>query len=573
MMQPKWQILSPDPQQVATLVKGLGCQPGVAAALVNRGICTPEEAGAFLNPSLAQVRSPFSMKGINRAVDRIMAAVRRREKVLIFGDYDADGVTATALLFEFLTSLGAEVDYYIPDRLTEGYGLSCEYIEGHAEPYGVSLIITVDCGISSHEAVSRAREAGIDVIITDHHETTSPIPEALSVLNPKQPRCTSGFSWLAGVGVAFNLALALRKRLRDEGHWQSGPEPNLKAACDLVALGTVADMVPLLNENRIFVKAGLEVLTSHPRPGIRALLQVCGNVNRRLESHDVAYKIAPRLNAPGRLRHASAAVRLLTASDMKTAHSLAVELNQEHARRQKMEQEILSEISCSLEADPALLENRALVLDNHGWHQGVIGLVASRLVERYHRPVVIITVANGIGKGSVRSPAGFDVYEGLCRCAGHLERFGGHKRAAGLTLKSEKIPAFRRDFERVVCERTTRADMAPQLVIDGKINPSEISGAFANELEAFAPFGAGNPEPLFLLSDVEILNSRVVGRNHLQMRLASRRDKGSELLEAIYFNGSEEARRLNLVGRLLCHVRWNRWRDSERIQLVVRDME
>jgi len=580
-MQKKWHILSPDPKQVSALADSLGCRPAVATALINRGICRPDQAAAFLKPSLADIRSPFLMKDIERAVERILLAVRRREKVLVFGDYDMDGITATALLFEFLTCLDVDVHCHIPNRLTEGYGLSRDYVEKRANPDGVGLIITVDCGISSFDAVVAARRSGIDVIITDHHEPPPLMPEAFAVLNPKQPDCPSGFSWLAGVGVAFNLVLALRKRLRDEGFWSArgGLEPNLKAACDLVALGTVADMVPLVKENRIYVKAGLEVLASDARPGVKALLDACNLLNRPLDTRALAFKLAPRVNAAGRLHHGSIALKLMTTSNMETAHAIAKELGRENLKRQQLENHILSEIVRNLEENPGLLKQRALVLDQQGWHQGVIGIVASRLVDRYYRPVVLIAVADHIGKGSARAPAGFDLYEGLKGCARYLEKFGGHKAAAGVTLRVENIPAFREDFERIVCQKTTPEDFIPKLVIDGEISPSDVSAQLADELEALAPFGTGNPEPLFMLSDMDVLSARVVGAHHLQMRLrpsSPLKAHQTRPFDAILFN--PWAVRLQRIKppperfqRIACHVRWNRWRDTKKIQLVIKD--
>lgn len=585
-MQKKWHILSPDTKQVAMLADSLGCQLAVATALMNRGISSPDEAAAFLKPSLARVRSPFLMKDVDRAVERILLAIRRGEKVLIFGDYDMDGITATAVLVEFLAYLDADVHYYIPNRLTEGYGLTRDHVEKHAMPDGISLIITVDCGITSFDAVSEARRAGIDVIITDHHETPPLMPEAFAVLNPKQPDCTSGFSWLAGVGVAFNLVIALRKRLRDEGFWNNRPEPNLKAACDLVALGTVADMVPLVEENRIYVKAGLEVLASDVRPGVNALLDVCNMLNRPLDTRDLAFKLAPRVNAAGRLTQGSIALRLLTTSNMETAHAIAKELNQENTRRQKIENHILSEIVQHLENNPELLEQRTLVIDQEGWHQGVIGIVASRLVNRYYRPVVLIAVADGIGKGSARTPDGFDLYEGLKGCAQYLKKFGGHKAAAGITLRAEDIPAFRRDFEKIVCQKTTPDDFVPKLIIDGEISASDVSPELADELEALAPFGTGNQEPLFMLSDLDVLSARVVGAHHLQMRLRpSNSPKADQTrpFDAILFNAGTDKLPPKRFHRIACHVRWNRWppsaagglrpggRDRKSIQLVIKD--
>jgi single-stranded-DNA-specific exonuclease len=575
-MEKCWRILTPDPEQVAALSDTLGCQPAVAAVLINRGICNADDAEVFLKPSLAHVRSPFLMKDVDRAVERILLAISRREKILIFGDYDADGITATALLLEFLTHLDADVDCYIPDRLTEGYGLSQDYIEARAVPDGIGLIITVDCGISSHDAVSTARRAGIDVIITDHHEPPSRMPEALAVLNPKQPDCPSGFSWLAGVGVAFNLVLALRKTLRDEGYWNNRLEPNLKAACDLVALGTVGDMAPLVEENRVYVKAGLEVLASEARPGVKALLGVCRLANRRIGTRDLAFRLTPRLNAPGRLHHASSALRLLTTSNMETAHTIAQELNRQNAERQEIESQILSQAVECLETNPKLLEQKALVLDQQGWHQGVIGIVASRLVDRYMRPVVVIGVTDGIGRGSARSPDGFDLYEGLKGCAHYLERFGGHKAAAGLTLKAENIPAFRRDFERLVSQTTRPEDFVPELLIDKTISASDVSAELADELEALAPFGAGNPEPLFMISDMDLLSARKVGTQHLHMKLRpGNPPEGIQNgpLDAILFKLGRVVPQPGDPYRFACHVRWNRWKDKKRIQLVIRDLQ
>ena len=570
-MQKTWHILSPDPKQVSMLADSLGCQPAFATVLINRGICSQDQATAFLKPSLAHVRSPFLMKDVDRAVERILVAIRRGEKVLIFGDYDTDGITATAILFEFLTCLDADVDYYIPNRLTEGYGLTRDYIEKRAIPDGIHLIITVDCGISSLDAVSAARSAGIDVVITDHHETPPLMPDAFAILNPKQPDCPSGFSWLAGVGVAFNLVLALRKRLRDKGFWNNRLEPNLKAACDLVALGTIADMVPLVEENRIYVKAGLEVLASHARPGIEALLDVCNMLNRPLEARDLAFKLAPRVNAAGRLRHGLIGLKLLTTSNMETAHAIAKELNQENIRRQKIENNILSETVRHLEDNPELLEQRALVLDQQGWHQGVIGIVASRLVNQYYRPVVLIAVADGIGKGSARTPDGFDLYEGLKGCAQYLEKFGGHRAAAGITLRAENIPAFRRDFERIVYHKTTPEDFVPKVSIDAKISASDVSVQLADDLEALAPFGAGNPEPLFMLSDMDVLSARVVGTHHLQMRLRSSTNVQTKPFNSILFNSGADKPPPEKFQSVVCHIRWNRWRDRKSIQLVVKD--
>jgi single-stranded-DNA-specific exonuclease len=515
------------------------------------------------------------MKDMSRAVERILSALRQGEKIVVFGDYDADGITAAAVLFEFLAYLDADVHCYIPHRLREGYGLSRDFVVKQAGPEGFGLIITVDCGISNHDAVSAARELGIDVIVTDHHEPPPALPEACAVLNPKQSDCPSGFTWLAGVGVAFNLVLALRKSLRDEGFWENRREPNLKEACDLVALGTVADMVPLVEENRIFVKAGLEVFSSRTRPGFNALLNVSKVQHRSIETADLAYKIAPRLNAAGRIQSALTAFTLLTTRDDVSAYPIAEQLDKENAKRQHLESAILTEIVQNLENDSSPLYGRALVLAQAGWHQGVLGIVASRLVEKYRRPVVLIALSDGTGKGSARSPHGFDLYEGLKSCSRHLEQFGGHKAAAGLTLKAEALPAFRKDFEGTVARKTDPADFIPELLIDAEVDPSEINADLVDGLEALGPFGMDNPEPLLLLRGLEVLSARDVGTHHLQMRLRSSSPaaRGSRPMDAIVFNSRRGRPHPRCLKQTVCHIRWNRWQGAKTIQLVIRDFE
>jgi single-stranded-DNA-specific exonuclease len=566
----KWSIRSPDPHQIANLTAALNCHPVVAAVLINRGFETPDDAARFLRPSLASIRSPFLMKDMDRAVSRILRALRCREKVLIFGDYDVDGMTATALLLDFLTYLGMDVHYYIPDRLTEGYGLSPESVEQEAIARDVALIITVDCGITSHQAVRRASRVGIDVIITDHHEISFHLPEAFAIVDPKQPDCPSDLTSLAGVGVVFNLVLALRKALRDQGFWETLPEPNLKAACDLVALGTVADMVPILEENRVYVKTGLEVLAHGARPGVKALLDVCELTGSSLGGWDVAFKLAPRLNAAGRLRHASMGCELLTTSNNETAQTIAEALDRENKIRQTLERHILSDIVRRLEVDPHLLQS-SLVLEQEGWHQGVIGIVASRLVNRYERPVVLIAVTDGRGKGSARSPEGFNLFEALKDSAQYLEKFGGHAAAAGLTLAVENIPAFRRHFEKLVSKKAAANDFMPRLHIDLEIAPAEIHPRLADELEGLAPFGTGHPEPLFMLSNIDVLSARLVGGSHMQMRLRPSGNIDFAPLQAIYFNMGPDKPLPQRLDRVACHIRWNRWKDHKTIQLVIRD--
>ncbi len=567
-----WRTRRHDQDQVDMLSRSCGCHPIVAGVLINRGITSPKEATAFLNPSLADIRSPFLMKDMTKAVERIVAAVEKQEKVLIFGDYDVDGVTGTTLLLEFLLTLGADASFYLPDRFREGYGLNREYILQRAVPDNVRLIITVDCGISSVEAIRTANDHNIDVIVTDHHEIPEELPDAFAILNPKQSDCSFPFRMFAGVGVVFYFVLALRKHLRDKGFWANRTEPNLKNVCDLVALGTVADIVPILKENRILVKAGIEVLDSGIRPGMNALKEVSGLAGSDLNTWDIAFKLAPRINAAGRLVKATAGIELLTASDRDTALPVAHFLNETNSRRQRIEKEILNEAIRLLESNPPHLRQKSIVLCGEGWNEGVIGIVASKLVGRYHRPVVLISVKNGTGKGSARSISGFNLYEGLKECAEYLDKYGGHEAAAGLSLPPGNIPDFAKRFEHVVCTNTEEQDFIPRITIDRRVRFDEIDSDLTNQIERLAPFGMGNPEPLFAAEDVRIAASDIVGKCHVRMSL--RQDshfQGS--IQAIMFNGASMWPLPEKFQRIAFNLRWNCWQNKKTVQMIIKEAE
>ena len=567
-----WHVQKPDPGQIDMLARSCGCHPIVAGILFNRGITDPENATSFLNPSLAHIRSPFLMKNMAKAVGRIVTAVEKQEKILIFGDYDVDGITGTTLLLEFLLHVGACVSFYIPDRFREGYGLNKEFVLQRAVSDNVRLIITVDCGIRSTDAVRTANEHHIDVIVTDHHEVPEELPEAFAILNPKQSDCSFPFQMFAGVGVVFCLVLALRKHLRDKGFWANRTEPNLKNVCDLVALGTVADIVPILEENRILVKAGLEVLASCTRPGMHALKEVSGLSNSDLNSRDIAFKLAPRINAAGRLAHANTGIELLTARDNETALPVAHFLNETNSRRQQIEKDILDEAIRVLASTPSLARQKSLVLCGKGWNEGVIGIVASKLVERYYRPVVLISVNVGIGKGSARSIPGFNLYEGLKKCAEHLDKFGGHQAAAGLSLPVGNIPDFARRFESIVCANTTDQDFIPKIEIDRIVRFDEIDTDLMYQLEQLAPFGMGNPEPLFAAEDVRILASSIVGGDHIRLNL-HQDGHFHRSFQAIFFNGASRGPLPENFQRITFHLRWNRWQNQKTLQMIIRDVE
>jgi len=568
-------IIQPDIEIVRHLSKTLKCDPVTATILVNRKIISPEKAFVFLNPSLNSIRSPFSIKDMDVAVNRIDTAITNHEKILIFGDYDVDGITATTILYDFFKYLGTDVSYYIPHRSKEGYGLQTSHIPNHALPEGINLIITVDCGSDSHDAVKAAHKAGIDVIITDHHKISEPLPPAVAVVNPKRRDCTSGFDNLAGVGLAFYLLICLRKHLRDKNFWRDRQEPNLKNICDLVALGTVADIVPLVDDNRILTKTGLEVINSNTRPGIKAILEVCG-IKKQLSTHsigteDIAFKLAPRLNAAGRIDHAKIAVELLTEKNFNTAKEIAVTLNKLNTFRQTCEKEILEEILLHLNENPHLLENKALVLSGQGWNEGVLGIVASRLANRYFRPVVLISIRDGAGKGSARSIPGFDLYEGFCACFDDLEKFGGHPMAAGLKIKAANIERFQRNFETIVEKMTAPDDFVPELLIDYELDFDHISDKLIDELESLQPFGPDNQEPLFAAGNIKVASSTLVGGNHRRMLLTQPHGKTQKSINAIHFNIETGKPLEENFDQIIFRLRWNRWNGSKTAQIIIED--
>ncbi len=571
-MKRKWHIRRPDTGIVRQLCDALGCHPVTAAVLANREFTTPAAATAFLDANLRDLRSPFELKDMDRAVSRIHDALLREEKILVFGDYDVDGVTATSLLLGFLEEVGAKVDYYVPHRVTEGYGLSETHIEEHAVPNGFRLLITVDCGIGSHRAVQAAAAAGIDVIITDHHQVPDGLPGALAVINPKRRDTSDEFSSLAGVGVAYLLLICLRKHLRDHGFWRNRPEPNLKSACDLVALGTVADIVPMTGENRILTRLGLEVMSVGARPGIQALL-ASSAIRDPVSEEDIAFRLAPRINAAGRIGHARTAVALLTATDGKEAAGLAAELNELNETRKSIEARMLRNIQERLMLRQDLNRRPALVLCDPQWHEGVLGIVAAKLVDRYQRPVILISTRSGIGRGSGRSIPGFDLCEGLKAAGECLEGFGGHAGAAGLSIKPENLERFTERFENLVRERTDPARFVPELTLDQEISFDQISPRLADELERLKPYGEANPEPLFMARNLRVTFAQALSQAHWKMALVQPSAKSTQPLSAIQFNAERMDAKPRYLEKIAFRLRWNRWDGKKNLQLLIEEIQ
>ncbi len=570
-MKTYWHIRQPSPEAVAVIRKQLNCGPAIACILANRNLGDPAKIDAFFNSSLASLHSPFELKDMQPAVERIAQALKQNEKILLFGDYDVDGTTATTILYLFLRQINADVAYFIPNRLTEGYGLQDDHIDRVALAGGYSLIITADCGISSHSAIGKAAHAGIDVIVTDHHKAEERLPPAMAVVNPNRPDCTSGLTYLAGVGVAFYLLIGLRKHLRERAFWGHRPEPNLKDLCDLVAIGTVADVVPLIADNRILTQTGFANMRKGTvRPGIKALFDVCKCDAAFVDAEDIAFKIGPRINAAGRMADASGVVDLFLAATPQTAKSLARQLERFNKQRKATEQEILEQIGAHLRAHLEELQNRSLVLAQENWHQGVLGIVAARLVERYHRPVVLIGLRNGIGRGSARGIPAMNLHAALQACSEELLAFGGHALAAGMKIEATKLEPFKAQFETVVRTMTQRDDIYPTLTIDCELSLNAINDQLVDDLEHLKPFGESNPKPLFMARDVTVVNSKVFGDNHRRMVLAHQDADRPRHVAAIWFNAPGSTLSDHFFKRVAFYLDWNRWNGQKNIQMTIK---
>ena len=513
----RWNVLKPEPD-ARWDPRDWGVSPLTIQILQNRGITDPDQAKKFLAPALSDLPDPFLMKDAKVAALRIAQAIRCREKISLFGDYDVDGITATALLLLFLREAGAQVDFYLPHRLKEGYGLNQTAVE-KIKAEGAKLLITADCGVSNFEEICWAREHGLEVIITDHHEIPKTLPPAIAVLNPKQSDCPYPFKGLAGVGVAFNLVIALRSLLREEGVWNNGNIPNLKGYLDLVALGTISDVVPLTGVNRIIAKHGLKELARSSRAGILALKEIGGVANAIVDTTAVNFRFAPRINAAGRLDDATAVVRMLVASDPSEAQKIALRLDELNLQRQRIEEKILFEAREMIQRSEELKGRKTFVLASPDWHPGVIGIVASRLTEEFHRPAILIALKGKMGKGSGRSIPSFSLYQALKSCERWMERFGGHEQAVGLAISAEAIPDFSRALEEFADSALSPELLIPSLTLDTVIRLEQMNESFLSELDLLAPFGMGNPEPIMGLPDLTVVESKPVGKNHLRLRV------------------------------------------------------
>ena len=508
-----WQPRPCDAADADALARDLGVTPVMARLLCIRGLARPDAARAFLAPSLDDLHDPFLLADMRPAVNRILGAIARRERIAIHGDYDVDGVTSTVILRRVLELLGADVTHFIPERLRDGYGLQPESLDRlHAD--GARLVVSVDCGIRGVEAARHARAIGLDLIITDHHEPGAELPPALAVINPKRHDCTYPDKDLAGVGVALKVVQAL---CRDTGR-----EAWLPAFVKVAAIGTLADVVPLVGENRVLAKLGLELLSRGPhKVGLRALLDACGLTGREIDSYHIGFVLAPRVNAAGRMSTPDIAARLLLASDeamAAEARDLAEQLNAENVRRQVEESEIVAAARRIVDTDIEIGSRTVLVVAGAGWHRGVIGIVASKLVDAFHRPAIVLSVDGDVAHGSCRSIPSFDVLAALESCGEVMVKFGGHRQAAGLTIESSRIRELRARVNAFADDVLAPDDLRPRLWIDGAVTFKTFSGQVVSELSRLAPFGAGNPCPVFRASRVEVVDGpRRVKERHLKM--------------------------------------------------------
>jgi single-stranded-DNA-specific exonuclease len=561
----RWSLVPGHPEVETVLGRELGVSRLLARLLAGRGLTTAAAATSFLGARLSEhLRSPMLFKDMAAAADRVIAALRRGERIGIYGDYDVDGISGSAILVRFLRALGHEPTLYIPHRLRDGYGVSEAGVRQLAAA-GARVMITVDCGGVSHREIGIAKTLGVDTIVCDHHQVSgTPLP-AHAVLNPIEPDAGFPFSGLCGAGVAFYLALGVRFRLRESGETNL---PDLRRYLDLVTLGTIADIVPLVEENRVLVKYGLRELTQTGSAGLVALKAVSSVSD--VSTGVVGFRLAPRLNAGGRLADATRSVELLTTDDPTRATQLAAELDDENRARQAIEQEILEDAIAQVERDATFASRRSIVLASPEWHPGVIGIVASRLVERFYRPTVLMALngETGAGRGSGRSIRGFNLYEAFKACSATLEGFGGHRMAAGLSIRSDQVVAFAELFEHFVCTQTRPQDFVPETFIDAELAFEEISDALLEDLRRLEPHGAGNPEGVFLARNVSVVSRRTVGSGHLKLYLR----QGNRALSAIGFGMADAAITDGATLDVLFTPEHNEWNGNSTIELRLRDL-
>ncbi len=564
-MEKRWKPAEEAPiAQVREVMQSLGISPILARILAQRGIANFDAAKQYFRPDPSALHDPFLMHEMQHAVHLLGTALEQGQKIRVYGDYDVDGTSAVALVYGFLKKYEARVDFYIPDRYTEGYGVSNQGIDA-AIADGVQLLITLDCGIRATDTLERAKAAGIQVIVCDHHLPGDTLPEVDAILDPKKAQCAYPFKELCGCGIGFKLLQALVQ--------QYSLEPEiLWAQVDLVAIATAADIVSMTGENRVLTALGLQQLNAASRPGIQAMLDAAGS-NKALQVSDLVFLIAPRINAAGRIHHGATAVKLLAGELSEEAAKLAKELQNLNTERRNLDKEIAAEALAEIAMGNT--HKHSTVVYQANWHKGVVGIVASRLIEKHHKPTVVLCKSEDKVTGSVRSIPGFNVHDALVSCQEYLEQFGGHASAAGLTMKEEHVPAFAKKFEEVVSSQLTETDLVPELVYDAEIALHQITPKFYRILKQMEPFGPDNLRPVFLIKDVLDTGwAKVVGEDHLKLRL-KQADSEAISMNAIAF---KQAEHLPLVQskkpfQVLASIEENHWNGQVSLQLVVQDIK
>ena len=564
----RWILKEADDATAAHLAQELELPPLLARILVQRGFADSDAARRFLSSSLStDLPPPHLLAGMDDAVERICRALRDRERVCVWGDYDVDGTTGAAVLVSFLREIGGEPMFYIPHRIDEGYGMSRQGIE-HLHSRDVTLIVTVDCGISNADEVVYARTLGMDVVIVDHHQLPERLPDAAAaVINPQRPDCAFPDKGLCAAGLAFYLVIGLRANLRESGWFEPGGVPDIRRHLDIVTLGTIADMVPLRGANRVLARRGLVELGSSTRPGIMALREVVGLPPGAVDAGTVAFQLGPRINAAGRMDAAVKVVEMLTTDSRETADDIARELDGHNRERRETEAQVLDEALAQIE-ERRLQDRWSIVVGSRGWHPGVLGIVASRIVERFHRPTIVIGLESGEGKGSGRSIRGFHMVQGMRQCADLLERFGGHEYAGGLSIREEHFEPFADRFEKAARESLREEDLQPYLEVDAEVDFRELSLGLVREMRLLAPFGVGNPEPVFQTRGVEVCERRDFNR---VSRFRLRHDEHT--VTAVIFGPPEKLPvRVKDNVDIAYRIRENEWQGTHALELRLLDV-
>ena len=565
----KWIYEEPAPDLAATaskLAAKAGIHPSLGKLLLERGMTTDAEVRRFFRPQLSDLHDPFLMNDMQIAVDRLNAALGRKERIMVYGDYDVDGCTAVALVYKFLQQYYSNIDYYIPDRYEEGYGISKKGVD-YAAATGVKLIIVLDCGIKAIEEIAYAKEKGIDFIICDHHVPDDELPVAVAILNPKRRDNHYPYTHLSGCGVGFKFMQAFAA--------SNGIEFNkLSSLLDLCAVSIASDIVPIMGENRILAYHGIRCLNSNPSIGFQAIIEVCGLADRELSMNDIIFKIGPRINASGRMQNGREAVELLVEKDYATALEKASRINLYNEARKDLDKQMTEEAIEQVHDLPQLDDRRSIVIYNEEWHKGVIGIVASRLTEQYYRPAVVLTRSEGMATGSARSVSGFDVYKAVQSCSDLLENFGGHTYAAGLTLKVEHVEEFSRRFEQYVSEHILDEQTEPSLDIDALLDFKDVNFKYYQELKRFAPFGPGNPRPVFCTKRVyDYGTSKVVGRGQEHIKLELVDNKSNNIMNGIAFGQSSQARYIKTKRAFdICYAIEENTHKRGEVQLQIEDI-